>query len=264
MNYPSTRSPQRQRFPSNWLPPVSHPLLPGAAIHVWSIRLEEWTTHIPQFLQVLSNEELIKAARYHSSVDRTRFVTCRAVLRLLLSMYLHVPATQLRFCYGEFGKPALCLSSHCSRLQFNISHAHEYALFAISENRSLGIDLEPLRSIAESRAIAMEFFSPQENQALSSLQEQEWDRAFLNCWTRKESFVKALGGGLSLSLNNFTITVQSGGPVRLLDFTGELSQPAHWSFRELQPVSGYIGALAAEGRDWELSCWHLQDELLLS
>jgi len=63
--------------------------------------------------------------------------------------------------------------------------------------------------------------------------------------------VKAHGDGLAMALNQFSVSLIPGEPARLLDS----GQDARWSLQEIDAGAGYIAALAAEGRDWQIRNW---------
>ena len=79
--------------------------------------------------------------------------------------------------------------------------------------------------------------------------------AFFRCWTRKEAYVKALGIGLSLPLDQFDVTLGLDEPARLLDARQGLPGPEVWALRHLEPAPGYIGAVCFAAQDWNLRCW---------
>ena len=43
---------------------------------------------------------------------------------------------------------------------------------------------------------------------------------------------------------------------RLLHVEGHPAETARWSFETLVPAPDYEAALAVEGHDWRLACWH--------
>jgi 4'-phosphopantetheinyl transferase len=69
------------------------------------------------------------------------------------------------------------------------------------------VDVETRQRVIEFMAVARRFFSSVEYDALCHLDEGLRQRAFLRCWTRKESYVKALGQGLACSLKSFSVSV---------------------------------------------------------
>ena len=80
-------------------------------------------------------------------------------------------------------------------------------------------------------------------------------KAFFNCWTRKEAYIKARGEGLSLPLDQFDVSLAPGDPATLLNVRGDPLEASCWSLQELIPGPGYVAALAVEGHGWRLACW---------
>jgi 4'-phosphopantetheinyl transferase len=158
----------------------------------------------------LSPDELDRAAKFHFLRDSQRFIAARGILRNILSRYIGQSPETIRFSYGPFGKPRLAPSCAADGLRFNLSHAGNIALYAVALNREIGVDLERIDpSFLEDR-IEEKFFSRNEIVELRSLPVDARPRAFFNCWTRKEAYVKALGGGLQTSLQSFDVSLAPG------------------------------------------------------
>lgn len=132
------------------------------------------------------------------------------------------------------------------------------ALFGLSYGREIGVDLEYIRSGFAEEQIAERFFSAQEVRVLRALSKDVQHEAFFNCWTRKEAYIKAKGEGLSMPLDRFDVSLAPGEPAALLSASGDEQELSRWALRELSPAPGFVGAVAAEGQDWELKCWEWQ------
>ncbi|HEV7237210.1 MAG TPA: 4'-phosphopantetheinyl transferase superfamily protein, partial [Ktedonobacteraceae bacterium] len=141
-------------------------------------------------------------------------------------------------------------------LSFNISHAHDLALYAFTYVRQVGVDVEYIRLNDDYEHLAQHYFSPYERTVLQTLPMEEKQQAFFQCWTRKEAYIKAKGLGLSLPLDLFDVSLRPNEPAALLQSRENPREAARWSLRELAPGAGYVGALAVEGKkDWQLHCW---------
>jgi 4'-phosphopantetheinyl transferase len=212
---------------------------------------------------VLSIDERVRANRFRLQRDRDHFVVARGLLRVVLSLYLGVAPAHVGFCYGAHGKPRLAPPLDGSGLSFNVSHASGLALYAVAMDRRVGIDLERICTGFAYQPVAERHFSRRERAMLASLpSEGAGRRAFFNCWTRKEALVKAMGGGLSVPLNQFTVSAEPGEPVVLLEMSGDRGERCGWSLHELLPGAGFVGALAVEGHGWALSCWDCPEWIL--
>jgi 4'-phosphopantetheinyl transferase len=196
----------------------------------------------------LSNGERHRARRYRHECDRRRFLVARARLRQLLGERLGVPPAAVELAYGRNGKPALAPRFARSGWRFNVSHCGEVALYALSRRREVGVDVEAVRVLEEGDEIATRFFSRREAAAYRALAPRDRPLGFFNCWTRKEAFVKALGAGLSLQLDQFDVSLAPGEPARLLRIERGLGDPAGWGLTAFSPLPGFVAALAS-GRD---------------
>ena len=85
------------------------------------------------------------------------------------------------------------------------SQADDLTMVAVAQGRRVGVDVERLRHIGDAAEIADALFTPREAELLRSMSPASRSRAFLTLWTRKESLVKAIGGGLSMPLDSFTV-----------------------------------------------------------
>jgi 4'-phosphopantetheinyl transferase len=91
--------------------------------------------------------------------------------------------------------------------------------------------------------------------ALGTLPAQVKQQAFFACWTRKEAYIKAVGKGLTLPLDQFDVSLRPGEPAALLRTLWDPHEASRWSLRELHPGPSFAGALCAEGHCWGLKCW---------
>jgi 4'-phosphopantetheinyl transferase len=152
---------------------------------------------------------------------------------------------------GPWGKPQLA-HTHGTDVRFNVAHSHGLVLHAISLGREVGVDVELLRVVPNGMHLARRFLSEREAGKLARLPTQEFERGFFACWTRKEAYVKATGRGLALQLSSFSVSLAPGESIALVLDDHDAACGTAWEIRELHPASGYIGALVAEGRDWEV------------
>jgi 4'-phosphopantetheinyl transferase len=243
---------------SSWLPAPAGLALPRDEMHIWRASLDLPRQQVQALLQTLAPDEVERAQRFRFAEDSDRFIVARGLLRAILGRYLHVPPEELRFCSGSCGKPALAIQFEGSGIQFNLSYSHSLALYAVTRDRRVGIDLEYVRPIPDARQIVERFFSPKERSILSALPPDEQLETFFRCWTGKEAYLKATGEGLSFPLDQVDVALAPGEAQMQLAVSGDPSEAAHWSLTELCPGPGYAAALAVEGHSWQLSCWQWQ------
>jgi 4'-phosphopantetheinyl transferase len=238
-----------------WGLPPARIMLGSDEVHVWRVSLDKPAPQIDSFLHTLAADELTRAERFYFQRDRERFIIAHGVLRAVLGLYLNRAPERLSFCYHSHGKPALVRESAEDQLRFNMSHSHGVALYAVARGREVGVDLEFIRRDLEVEQIAERFFSRRELSTLRALPTELRKEAFFLCWTRKEAYIKARGEGLSLPLDQFDVSLIPGEPAALLSTRPDSQEALRWSLQELTLASGYVAALAVEGRGWSLSCW---------
>jgi len=235
---------------------IESPLpLPEDEVHLWRVDLEAIGADESRWQRVLSSDELTRAARFHFSRDRQRFVASRALLRTILASYLATDPTGLSFSYSKKENPSLGAAYADTGVAFNISHSGGIALLAFTRGREIGVDVEQLRPDSDLEAIARRFFSTREQSQLTALPPEEKVDAFFRCWTRKEAYIKATGDGLSLPLDQFDVSLAAGETNALLATRPDGAEAARWLLQEVPGGPGYIAALCVRGQDWKLNDW---------
>jgi 4'-phosphopantetheinyl transferase len=224
-------------------------------VHVWRVNLEAGPDRVGEFRKILSGDERERADRFHFEKDRVAFTVARAAARSILGACLEANPCGLVFQYGPQGKPALDGAAANSGLRFNVSHSGQLALVAVTRDREIGVDIERIRPLKAGDRLPERFFSQAEVKSLRALPETKQLEGFFTCWTRKEAYIKAKGGGLSVPLDQFTVSLAPGEPPALLDVRWDLQEPRRWTFANLYPEDGYAAALIAEGSDWTLKRW---------
>jgi len=231
--------------------------LPPNEIHIWNTWLRA-STLVEPLRSLLSSDENARADRFYFQRDRDRFILSRGFLRIILSHYLDLLPSDLRFSYGEFGKPFLARDCNQQDLQFNVSHSGEMALFAFGRAIEIGVDIEQMRKGTVEDEVAEKFFSATEVSAFKSVPERDRQMAFFNCWTRKEAYIKAKGAGLAIQLDQFSVSLIPGEPARLLQTSCD-SERSPWSLHSFQPAPGYVAALAVPLGECQVRSWQLPD-----
>lgn len=141
-----------------------------------------------------------------AKIDALRFPEDR---RLSLGAWLLLEKT-LRFrgvpeeillSRNEYGKPFL---KNRPDIHFSLSHSGTRVLCALS-GEEVGCDIQIRKPGRE--AVARRFFTPEENAYLAS---QDSPEAFFRLWCLKESFLKAVGMGLALPMQEFSLVMEAG------------------------------------------------------
>jgi 4'-phosphopantetheinyl transferase len=154
----------------------------------------------------------------------------------------------MEFSYTEHGKPYLVHPSELTsgqRLEFNLSHSGDLAMYAICWQRPVGIDLEWIDERLEMDVIAPKFFSPAELQMYRAASPHQKANTFFSCWTQKEAYLKARGEGFCHPSNAFSILP---GRQPALEHLMDPEESRRWSLLRWAPDRGALAALAVEGR----------------
>lgn len=203
-------------------------------------------------IEALDAEERERAGRFHFEADRRRFVGAHAALRIVLGRVARCRGAALAFAAGPHGKPALA-GAH-QAIRFNLSHAGERALIAVTLAREVGVDIEQERPI-DHAALARRFFSPAEREAIAALPDEERSPAFFRVWARKEAFIKALGEGITFPLADFDVSVDREPAGDVLRECRQPRADGRWRIAPVAVERGYAAAVAAEAGPWRVVRW---------
>lgn len=216
-------------------------------VHLWRVPMDE----VPEVQEAdhpaLSAEERCIVAGFRFRRDRARFARRRAALRTILAGYLGAAPRDIDYQRGPWGKPELGARFAGSGLVFNATDSGDVALIACSREARIGVDIEWIRPAPDLLKIAHRFFSAAEYDVLSRLDPGARIDAFYRAWTRKEALLKGVGGGLTLPLDAFDVTLAPGEPAQILRWMVPGHPRAAWSLRHLELGAGFAGALAVDG-----------------
>jgi len=176
-------------------------------IEVYAIQLlpaEHFEVVREQMLGHLPAEARERFTRLSHGADVQRSLLGELLARHLIAIQLRITGKEIIFEAGPNGKPAIRGNE---TLYFNISHSGQWVVCAIASVQ-VGVDVERLRPV--NPGLAERFFTPEEFAMLRALPEEERTSKFIELWTLKESFLKAIGRGLTRNLNSFSVEPHNG------------------------------------------------------
>ncbi len=202
--------------------------------------------------QLLSDTERQRAARFHAAQHANRFIVAHGRLRQQLAALLTVEPDRIEFVAGPHGKPSLAGSLAETGLEFNLSHSGSQGLIGWAWRRAIGVDIEFWRTMSDEGALVRRYFSASEIAAYEQYPQSLRTRAFFNCWTRKEAYIKAVGRGLGLPLDSFDVSLDEAADARLLRASAVQDDGRNWSLGAPQFENGVSAAVVLEGTPFRI------------
>jgi len=182
----------------------SHP------VDVWIVELDKPR---PAFL---TPEELARAARFRFEADQRHWSHARCALRAILSRYVGTPPQDIQFTFGPHGKPAT------ERIEFNLSHARNWAAIAVSYAIPVGIDIEFIRDNVEIGKLL---------RRIGETQTRGPKEHLFQIWTRREARTKALGSPLMEIPPPHVVAADIVAPAGFAASVALISRAPHVSYR---------------------------------
>ncbi|MGE7604549.1 4'-phosphopantetheinyl transferase family protein [Peribacillus sp. NPDC097675] len=172
------------------------------------------STVIDDLLFHVSKERQGRLKRFVKIDDAYRSLIGDLLVRFALKERYGSIGRELKIKTNDYGKPFLV--EHPS-FHYNISHSGEYVVCAVHDD-AVGVDIEYIGPY--DWPLAKELFTEEEYQDLLNAKD-EGLATFYDIWTLKESYVKAIGEGLSKPLKDFSMKKHNNGSVQITDLHTE-------------------------------------------
>lgn len=213
----------------------------GTKIYIASAKELENEEQFIRLYQTVSKERQQKIDRLRFSKDKRLSLAAELLLKKALK---EIGINEHRIEYGENGKPYL---KDISEVYFNLSHSEERVMCVISE-KEVGCDVEKIRDT--DFRIAGHFLTDEEQAFLEQANNlEEKKELFFRLWTLKESFLKATGMGMKLSMKDFMFQFVDNQVYVCQTVNGE-----QYFFEEYDFQDGYryaVCSLCPGSKDWE-------------
>jgi len=213
----------------------------GSPVDVWyqlTDRLDE--REHAEAIELLSTTERERWRRFVHEKHRRDFAAAHALLRRALSARAARPPTSWQFRTDPSGKPHVHDSDFA--LQFNIAHTDGLVACALTQAGDIGVDAEAIDRVADPLDIAARYFSEREVRELHECDALERRTRFIELWTLKEAWLKALGTGLRSPLGDFRFEWSNESRLRFVPPPGIAAD--EWHFVLLAPSERHRMALA--------------------
>ena len=136
------------------------------------------------------------------------------------------------------------------------------ALLGFCAGHRMGVDVEFHQANIDVKDLASKFFSAREKKRILSLPVSQQTAAFYDCWTRKESFIKAVGHGLSFPLDQFSVAVLPDKSPQLIEVNQGSYKVADWAMNSYSVGKEYSASSIANLSDPEISTFSANKYLM--
>lgn len=186
----------------------------------------------------VSKERQNRLKRFVKIDDAYRSLIGDLLVRFALKERYGPLDMELKIETNEYGKPFLL---EYPSFHYNISHSGEYVVCVVHDD-AVGVDIEYIGPYDLS--LAKELFTKEEYQYLLN---DKKDRlaAFYDIWTLKESYIKAVGKGLSKSLQGFSMKKSSNESIQITDTLTE-QQITNYICRQYKVDNSYRLSVCAQ------------------
>lgn len=207
-------------------------------IDLWYLPINEITPEQRNdYFHFLNPEEKVQYAAFHFDKDRLRYLLTRVMVRHVLAGYLAIPARELTFTTNAFGRPAPIPAQNPTHIDINLSHSADFIICGLVGDGRIGVDIESY-AIQRTADVANAFFAPVEVAQLTKTSKSLWNKRFIEFWTLKESYIKALGKGMAIPLDSFYFQLDSG-QIEFVDLENT-EDNASWCFLMLEAPNSNI------------------------
>jgi len=189
-------------------------------VHVWYGDILPEQTEQHNYYLFLSQAEKEKAAGFIRPELQQKYIKIRGVLRKILGSYLNINPQKTCIKVAEYGKPFI----EENEVFFNLSHTGNKFVIAVSNVDEVGIDLEQYKQRKNLSGLVKKCFSEAEQSYWAELPKSQKEVQFYRFWVRKEAFVKAVGRGISVGLNQCAVNP--------LNFSRFITIPADYGLAE--------------------------------
>jgi 4'-phosphopantetheinyl transferase len=220
--------------------------LPEGDVHVWYA----WTAACDSqslrayYVSLLSPFERERLARFTFDYLQLEYLVTRALCRCVLSRYLALEPASWRFLSTAHGKPEIDAGiGEPPPLRFNLSNASTLVACAVTRSADVGIDAERTERSTDIEELADRYFSREEMRDLAALPIDQRPRRFFQLWTLKEAYLKAIGVGLSLALDQVSFSLSETSIS--VTFGSKVDDHAiDWQFVTHEPRPSHMTAIA--------------------
>lgn len=189
----------------------------------WYINITKWKPTKDEWLALTSGiarEELERINKFQFQEDSKSSLIGCALIRKFLTQVTGTPTNQLILTRNQYGRPEICKEYRAAQthwpcqIDFNVSHSGDYCVLAgaSSHDRQMGVKVgvDVTKIVNKSEGELARFLDLMKRREFTRGEWETVERAdgdrqkcinFTRLWCLKESYIKAIGLGLSFKLN---------------------------------------------------------------
>lgn len=183
----------------------------------WAFNWKKWNPSEQEFEHAISciqSDEKDRLKRFVFRKDVRASLVGRLLMRKFVNEYAGLPYDKITFVRDERNRPVL--KDNSMTVNFNISHQGSYTVLAGEiGNVQIGVDVMTLdnknKNVSDYFCLMDRNFSPSEWKEIRDPGKSEAEQMsmFHRHWALKESYVKALGVGISVDLKSIDFRTNS-------------------------------------------------------
>lgn len=169
-------------------------------VSVWNVDLLQPISVVDSLRAWLDDDEVHAAASRRADVLRHRYIVAHGAVRSILGTRLGIDPGAValtRHCDqcgdSQHGKPVL--PDHGDHW-FSLSHSESFAMVAVASGARVGVDIEVEHPRPRLDRLAARVLSDEEHAEWLEAEPRLRTDAFLERWTAKEAYLKAIGAGI--------------------------------------------------------------------
>jgi len=224
----------------------------------WAFRVTGWQPDESEWCRAVAlvqSEEKQRIEKFHYQQDQKASLIGRLMLRGLAIKTKGVANRDLVLGRTDRGRPIV--EGGCGEIEYNVSHAGEWVVLAAGPLEHLGVDVMPtvdrrVNRLADFFRLMKRQFTDKEWGVIegAGTEEQQLMTFFRN-WTLKESFVKAIGTGLNIDLQELDFRMSGKLELGKIQTGTKLVRAGverpEWSFEECLLDNQHVVSVSSTG-----------------
>jgi len=217
------------------------------SVRVWLVRPDDEVVvrELDRSVAWLDEDERARQQQLQRPADRRLHLAAHLLLRAALSRCADVAPQAWHFSRAEDGRPHIAAAAAGLAQHFSLAHTRGLVVCAIADAVDVGVDIEPMRSLAELDGMARIALGHEERADLASLPVDARSERFLVAWTIKEAYAKACGVAAALPFDQVAVRFEGAQPLCLSFARALADEPLAWRLHGSRCAGTFVLGIAA-------------------